>query len=581
MSINFPDQSQDWMTSWAEWLLKSLTPNTHLNYPQLCTQIYQLLEAMQEGDSCVEVTTDIRELSHLVVDHEQALHQIAPFVHQDQQLYLYRYWSLEYRLAQQIARLATNPIAKIDVSEFKHLLIDERQQQALQMVASQALSMITGGPGTGKTYTLARIIAALYESNPNLRIAMAAPTGKAAQRMEEAIVASFQDEALSQFKIREHQPKPITLHRLLGLGTRHIPQFHHDQPLPYDLIVVDEASMLDLQMAHMLFDAVADQTRLILLGDAQQLASVDVGCVLADLQASPYLASYRVHLTTSRRFKEGAHIKKMADFIQRDFDSKEQIIPLFEQIVAQPNALQPIQTSSEQDDLIQVQYLDEGDSMAHYEQLMLGYESYIDALKHYLTAPDPDQYIAQVIRAFDDYRVLTAVRHGALGLRQLNRQIEQWILQALSHYTAQQGDWYVGRPVMMTYNDYQIGLSNGDIGICFKRSSSEGSRFEVYFPSSNTWIAATRLPKNIETAFALTIHKSQGSEFTHTAVVLDQHAINLLSKELLYTAITRAKKVVSLMTDQEALAQACYMRTTRKSGLLNKINTQLELCSFN
>ena len=207
---------------------------------------------------------------------------------------------------------------------------------------------------------------------------------------------------------------------------------------------------------------------------------------------------------------------------------------------------------------------------------MLGYQRYLEALKTHLSAEDPEVSIPHVIQVFDDYRILTAIRHGAFGLKQLNQQMEQRLLHGLSRYTAKQGDWYVGRPVMMTYNDYQLGLSNGDIGICFKRQRQGQTQFEVYFPSLEKWVLATRLPKNIETAFALTIHKSQGSEFTHTAVVLDAQAQNLLSQELLYTAITRAKTVVSVLADPQALMQALSKRTTRVSGVLEKIKGILD-----
>jgi hypothetical protein len=138
-------------------------------------------------------------------------------------------------------------------------------------------------------------------------------------------------------------------------------------------------------------------------------------------------------------------------------------------------------------------------------------------------------------------------------LQQLNRYAEQWLNQQLKQIAL--GDWYVGRPVMMTYNDYQLGISNGDIGICFKHRS-QSQQFEVYFPSLDKWIAAHRLPRNMQTAFALTIHKSQGSEFTHTAIVLDAPAEKLLSQELIYTAVTRAKKVVSILADSGTLQQA-------------------------
>ena len=190
-----------------------------------------------------------------------------------------------------------------------------------------------------------------------------------------------------------------------------------------------------------------------------------------------------------------------------------------------------------------------------------------------MLADDSNKHVKSVAQAFDLYRILTAVRHGALGLTRLNLEMEQALFRQLPTL-ARKGDWYVGRPVMMTYNDYQLGLSNGDIGICFKHRQDSG-QYEVYFPSLDKWLPATRLPKDIQAAFVLTIHKSQGSEFSHTAVVLDQSATNLLSQELIYTAITRAKMVVSLLVDQQAFATSLQTMTVRTSGLLSKIEKQV------
>ncbi|MGA9698842.1 MAG: exodeoxyribonuclease V subunit alpha, partial [Acinetobacter sp.] len=452
--------------------------------------------------------------------------------------------------------------------------------------AKQGLNIITGGPGTGKTYTLARIIAVLNQAMPSIRIAMAAPTGKAAQRMKEALQNSLNDEKLQDLVTDDlKQLSPITLHRLLGLGETYQPRFHAKQPLPYDVIVIDEASMLDLSLANMLLSAVPDHARLILLGDADQLAAVDVGSVLADLQQVPALAENRVNLVSSRRFKEGALIGQMAKFIQAQQATQNgaTLLEKFAQQVVRPSEIQSVSLQSEMDDQIQLEYLPPNmskqfDRTSYYDKLMLGYQPYVNALKSYLTADEPELWVQQVVKVFDDYRILAAIRHGALGLTQLNLQVEQRLLEALSLQISKQGDWYVGRPVMMTYNDYQLGLSNGDIGICFKRSRDGQSQFEVYFPSLEKWVPATRLPKSIETAFVLTIHKSQGSEFTHTAVVLDETAKDLLSKELLYTAITRAKKVVSLLADQDALVQSLTVKTMRKSGVLEKVNNLLDSC---
>ncbi len=356
------------------------------------------------------------------------------------------------------------------------------------------------------------------------------------------------------------------------MGNRQTPRFDQKQPLPYDVIVVDEASMLDLNLATALFEAVPDHCRIILLGDANQLASVDVGSVLADLQQVDALAENRVQLKNSRRFSDEAKIGQFARFIQaqQHATAHHSVLSKLEAEIVKAEGLQPITFSKEMLDLIQLEYLPEQYDIEPYQQkLMYGFQNYLAALNDYIYRGDAADDIQQVIRAFDDYRILAAVKHGALGIEQLNRYAERWLNQQLKQIAV--GDWYIGRPVMMTYNDYQLGLSNGDIGICFKHRS-QPQQFEVFFPSLNKWIAAHRLPRNMQTAFVLTIHKSQGSEFTHTAIVLDAKAEKLLSQELIYTAVTRAKKVVSILADPNALQQALTIRTVRRSGLVQKIN---------
>lgn len=576
--------SAEWMGTWSRFIRQQ--PFSQRPPHEMDSDIIeQVLEAIQQGNSCIAATqAQVDTLQDLVVSAEDISQQIAPFVFDQQHLYLYRYWALEQALAQQVVRLKQQTIEVIDIDHYPVLLTDEYQVRALHMVAKQGLNIITGGPGTGKTYTLARMITLLNQAIPNIRIAMAAPTGKAAQRMKEALQHSFNDEKLQGLVTDDlKQLNPVTLHRLLGLGSNNQPRFHAKQPLPYDVIVVDEASMLDLNLAHLLFSAVPEHARLILLGDADQLAAVDVGSVLADLQQVSVLAENRVNLLTSRRFKQGALIGQMAQFIQLQQPSQNSttLLEAFADQVIPPSQIESISLNAEMEDRIQLEYLPENTSpqfdwTSYYDKLMLGYHTYIQTLNDYLSADEPELWITKVLQSFDDYRILTAIRHGALGLKQLNLQIEHRLLTRLSLRMIKQGDWYIGRPVMMTYNDYQLGLSNGDIGVCFKRSRDGLSQFEVYFPHLDKWVLATRLPKSIETAFVMTIHKSQGSEFTHTAVVLDRAAKNLLSKELLYTAITRAKKGLSLLVDQDAFVQSLTHRSSRKSGLLDKVNNLLD-----
>ncbi len=575
------DQSaqRTWLNMWSNYLSQAPFSQSAqaVNAAQL---LQQLVEASLQGDSCIEADpAQIEALADLAVSSEIATTQVAPCVYDQQGLALYRYWHLEQRLARQICRLKRQTIQAVDAEHYQGLLSDEHQQAALKMVLQQGLSIITGGPGTGKTYTLARIIAALNQTIPDIRIAMAAPTGKAAQRMQEALQNSFNDPKLLESGLITDELRnqtTQTLHRLLGMGNRQIPRFHPKQPLPYDVIVVDEASMLDLTVATLLFEAGPEQCRIMLLGDANQLASVDVGSVLADLQQVQALAENRVQLQTSRRFSGEAKIGQFARFIQaqQHVSDPDLVLSKLEAEIVQAAPLQTITLSKDMPDLIQLEYLPEPqqvDIELYQNKLMAGFQAYIEALKHYIDADEPAEQIQHVIQAFDDYRILTAVRHGPLGIEQLNRYAGHWLNQQLKQIAV--GDWYIGRPVMMTYNDYQLGISNGDIGICFKHRT-QSQQFEVFFPSLNKWIAAHRLPRSMQTAFALTIHKSQGSEFTHTAIVLDAHAEKLLSQELIYTAVTRAKKVVSILADRKALQQSLIIRTVRRSGLVQKINLE-------
>lgn len=575
--IGHQSEQMTWLNMWSNYLAQapfSQSAQT-VNAAQV---LQQLVEASLQGDSCIEADhTQIEALADLAISSENANTQVAPCVYDQQGLALYRYWQLEQRLAQQICRLKRQTIQTVNPENYQNLLSDQHQQAALKMVLQQWLSIITGGPGTGKTYTLARIIAALNQTIPDIRIAMAAPTGKAAQRMQEALQNSFNDPKLLESglitdELRNQNTQ--TLHRLLGMGNRQIPRFNLKQPLPYDVIVVDEASMLDLNLATLLFEAIPEHCRIILLGDANQLASVDVGSVLADLQQVEALAENRVQLQTSRRFSAEAKIGQFARFIQAEQDSTESelVLSKLAHEIVEAAPLQAITLTKEMPDQIQLEYLPEqhGFEIEPYQQkLMYGFQGYVDALKRYIHTVVSEDSIQSVIHAFDDYRILTAVRHGQLGIEQLNRYAEQWLNQQLKQMAV--GDWYIGRPVMMTYNDYQLGISNGDIGICFKHRT-QAQQFEVFFPSLNKWIAAHRLPRSMQTAFALTIHKSQGSEFTHTAIVLDAQAEKLLSQELIYTAVTRAKKVVSILADSNALRQALTIRTVRRSGLVQKIN---------
>lgn len=587
LSQNLDDTNTPiWATLWSDYLSHINTKNYHLNKGnQSLVQNYLLAlsEALERGDSCIALTQKPQNINDFLFDVSEYqaqgssnAKQLKPMLWDSGRLYLQRYWAYEERLAQRIASLLLEQVEQVDLAPYLSLFEDSYQQQALAQGINSAFSLITGGPGTGKTFVLTHIVAVLKKLYPEMRIAMVAPTGKAAQRMQEALQKAFQNPKLLDAGLYHpdfaHQ-KTQTIHRLLGIGDRGVPRFDASRPLGYDVIVVDEASMLDLHLAKMLFDAIEPSTRVILLGDANQLSSVDVGYVLADFQQVPALQQCHVQLKHSRRFVDDAKIGKFAKLIHAtdrpsyaDFlaNAQPQMLQIGDEIpeLAQVNvdwlgfySLQqsentPLSTST---------------LIAIYRQLSLGYQAYFSILKDYLEGKVSYLQVAQI---FDQYRILVAMRHGTLGLAQLNLAMTQHLKHALN--MAQDSEWFVGRAVMVSSNDYQLGVSNGDIGICLPHPDKR-EQLEVYFPSLDKWIAVARLPQSIQTAFALTIHKSQGSEFDHVAVVLDQSAQRLMGKELLYTAITRAKKMVSVFSSIEMLEHSLAVRTQRQSGLSQQI----------
>ncbi len=521
---------------------------------------------------------------------KQMIDAPRPFIYDGQYLALYRYWSWEQQFAERVVQLSQSTTKQnFDtqrLAELKALLPfhdSPLQLQAVEKAIQQRFTLITGGPGTGKTYTLAHIIAVLLALQPDLRIAMVAPTGKASQRMQEALQNAVAKLPPALQHPRLAQQQTMTLHRLLGLGYRQQAKYHQRHPLPYDVVVVDETSMLDLNLARQLFNAIPADCRLMLLGDSQQLASVDVGSILADLQDLPLLANQRQHLTKSNRFDPNSTIGKLATWLQQRFDAMDNhsnAVATFQTILP-ATRLEP---STIQTQLAQLEWIKPSASLtdytSYYETLMQGFMPFVVELKKHravlqsfaptntLNYPN-EQVIETLTQKFDDYRILTATQQGLLGVHRLNQYAEKWIQQHLAKDDKSRFyDWYLGKAVMMTYNDYQLGLSNGDIGLCLYR---QHQAFYVYFPSLKRWFPASRLPSNIQTAFALTIHKSQGSEFTHTAVVLDDGAERLLSLELLYTGITRAKKQLSLLTTAHALHLSLTQRTQRVSRVADKV----------
>ncbi len=546
---NLDDDADAWYCMLADHLTAWHPAVDDLNKSNVKQIIKNLGQALDAGHTCILLSTEqTLSLTHpLVVDEAEADIQPAPLIRAGDYLYFYRQWQQEYRLAARLIHLL-QPIRPVfiqfDNTEQANLL----QRQAIELAARQPFCLITGGPGTGKTYTLVRIVKALQQQNTGLRVALAAPTGKAAQRMQSVLEHAFSEQAIDVGNIQAAQ----TVHRLLGLGSNSRPRFDANTPLPYDLIVLDEGSMLDLALASLLFDAVAVGTRFIILGDADQLAAVDAGAVLADLQQSDALKNYQIHLTESKRFAADQGVGLLAQAVLQQHD--EQV----RHILAHADDHEQVTYHAIDDEQISK---DKAQQQQVFNQLWQGFAAYLHALESQVD-------VKELFMAFDDYRILTAMRAGVFGTQRINQEISNRLKAGLGKDSI--GEWFTGRPVMMNRNDYGLQLSNGDIGLCLQ---NELGKWQVHFPHLAQPIAVSRLPlHDISTAFALTIHKSQGSEFKHVAICLDSYAQELLSRELFYTAITRARQQVSLWASPGTVANTIKNKMIRHTGLKRILN---------
>lgn len=500
---------------------------------------------------------DIKELSSFIhdtpfVDDYQVAQSSRPLIIKDTQeeFYLWsnRAWRAERMVMQHIWRICTVQMTPFDISNLPSTLNHE-QRLAIETVSCQAFTIITGGPGTGKTFTVAQIVLALLKQNPDTDLALAAPTGKAAQRMSESLKAS-----LARFDIQVELPEPKTIHRLLGIGRHGTPRYHDNHTMPHDIIIIDEASMLGAELSCSLLAAVKTGARLILLGDAYQLAAVEAGAVLADLCRVDALQSHRVHLVESKRFHADSDVGRLANFINNSADTMqkgEELITL-------------MQTSN------QLSFVNIDGKSHYYEQLSDGYVAYFEQSKRLLAQlrhdDEPSRYqkIQALFNTLDQYRILCASHIGDAGDSKINEFLSKkhrgWLNTKPSASA-----WYHGRVVMVQTNRYDLGLFNGDVGICLY----DGREMAVYFNAETLKKVAIGMlgGETVTTAYAMTVHKSQGSEFDKVAVVFDDDNARLLSKELIYTAITRAKISVGIYTTNQALQIAVSTPTVRTTGL--------------
>lgn len=503
----------------------------------------------------------------------------APLILCGDRLYLNRMWCNERTVARFFNEV--NQAIDVDEAQLSRILdalfptTDEVnwQKVAAAVALTRRISVISGGPGTGKTTTVAKLLAALIQmaDGERCRIRLAAPTGKAAARLTESLGA-----ALRQLPLTDAQKKRIpedasTLHRLLGAqpGSQRL-RHHAGNPLHLDVLVVDEASMIDLPMMSRLIDALPPHGRVIFLGDRDQLASVEAGAVLGDICAyvnAGFTAERARQLSrlTGGAIPAGAgtqaaSLRDSLCLLQKSyrFGSDSGIGKLAAAInCGDRSAIQAVFQQGFSD--IEKRTLQSSDDYAGMlDEALAGYGRYLRLL-HEKATPEA------ILQAFNEYQLLCALREGPFGVGGLNDRIEQAMVQQRKIHRHPHSRWYEGRPVMIARNDSALGLFNGDIGIALDR----GQGLRVWFAMPDGAIKSvqpSRLPEH-DTTWAMTVHKSQGSEFDHAALILPSQRSPVVTRELVYTAVTRARRRLSLYADERILAGAIVTRTERRSGL--------------
>ena len=427
----------------------------------------------------------------------------------------------------------------------------------INSAAGSRLKVLLGGPGSGKTTAVAKqLVARFADANDrDLLVAMAAPTGKAADRMRQAIEARLLSAKASPEVIARVQESPsITIHRLLGYSPVRRTgrfQYNHENPLPYDLVIIDEASMLSLSLMHRLIDALHPTAELFLVGDPEQLASVDAGTVLADISLAAKKQGtdlYRCteRLTSQYRYAVGSPIEQVVKAVQSG--DADQVIDLLRSHRNSEGVVSWIDPSSKaQEDL---------DAFEN-----VGLEVKRHALK-VVELAGSSQY-EKALETLGQLQLLCASRVGQLGIAGWNRTVNKWI------GTATRKQWFVGRPVLITKNDHGNNLYNGDVGVV---CSDKNGEVRVVFDGlvAPREFPTVRLPE-VETVHALTIHKSQGSEYQHAIVVLPTGRSRLLTRELLYTGVSRAREQLTIVASESALRTAVNTVVIRASGLADRL----------
>ena len=467
-------------------------------------------------------------------------------------LYLERYWQEEEQVRVELQRrqqpwnqAPVDPALAARVRAAFPSVEEASQRAAAQRCLTSTLTVIAGGPGTGKTTTIARILALLLAEDPTRRVALAAPTGKAATRMDEAI-RSARRQLPAEDAARLAPLTARTLHRLLGWTPQGRNRFVHDadNPLPHDVVVVDELSMVSLTMMSRLLAATGRHTRLILVGDPDQLASVEAGAVLADITRASWgsggAAGGGPVVGLRHNFRFDGRIGALAAAIRAgDADA----------------ALDLLATGGDE-----VSLTTPGESLDRLRERVVSVGAEVDRLAR-------GERIEEALRRFDSHRLLCAHRQGPQGVSHWARVAEGWLREGVPGFGAE-GEWYTGRPLLMTTNSADLGLYNGDAGLVVRLDGQP----RVYFATGTGLRAfSPYVLSGTQTMFAMTVHKAQGGQFEAVSLILPPPESPLLTRELLYTAVTRATGQVALYGSAESVRRAIARPARRASGLRDRL----------
>ncbi|WP_354624236.1 exodeoxyribonuclease V subunit alpha [Psychromonas sp. MME2] len=539
--------------------------------------LQQLISALQQGQTSVAIS-DAFSKKLLTQGIAGQTNEFKAMIIDGDQLYLARYYHYKNKLETLLAKLSRQQGSTFDCDKMQPVLqrlfpLDPAlqasgsgnwQKVAASLALFQRFSVISGGPGTGKTTTVLKLLAALYEAQETggreLQVMLAAPTGKAAARMQESIRANITPLPCGdEIKQKLQALNASTLHRLLGYKHQSVEFRHHaHNPLALDILVVDESSMIDSTMMSQLLDAIPAHARIILLGDKDQLPPVGPGSPFADICAqygfSEPFAKQLANLSGEDLTKVKASHQPLSDnlvFLQHSFrfDAHSGIGNLARAINdGDIDSAQTLLADETFSDIAWVEYI-----ASEYRKwdcpkvdpiiikIKQGFGDYLQALK-------ARESFEAINEAFLHFCVLTCIRQGGSGLEKINE-----IAQKALGFPSEQY-WYHGRPIMISKNDYQTKLYNGDVGLCLDLHGDGDLR--VYFPTAEGFraINTSRIPSH-ETAFTMTVHKSQGSEFKEVLFLLPEKSLPIINKQLVYTAITRAKKRVEIWGNELKLIE--------------------------